>query len=252
MTPDGRRQEIVAVVMREGSVQIDSLAERLDVSRMTVHRDLDLLEQQGLLRKERGMATAESSLLFESNFHYRIQVAAEDKQALAKAAAKLVEPGNVVMIDESTTTLPLADALSSMEALTVISNSLAVQEKVRDLPNIRMLAPGGLYNAKQKAFYGLICEHSFGKLRADWAFLSSSSVIGTSLYHQEPEVIRVKRAIMDSAERRVLLVTANKFSIRALNHYAELAEFDHVFIKGPIDEAIVNRLQQAGIHFETI
>jgi len=252
MTPSERRREIVNLVMAERTVQLDQLAEHFGVSRMTIHRDLDLLEERGLLRKGRGGATAEGSLLFESNFHYRMQTEMPEKRALAKAAAALVEPGNVVMIDDSTTTLLLAEEFEAIEFITIITNSLAVCERLRGRPNVHLILTGGSYNDTFQGFYGLICEQTLGKLRADWAFLSASSVIGTSLYHQDQEVVRMKRALMSSAEHSVLLLTHSKFKARALNHFADLSEFEKVFIGADLDDAAAQRLRQADIAFELI
>ncbi len=252
MTPEERRQGIVALVMQRGSVQLDELAEHFAVSRMTVHRDLDLLESRGLLRKERGGASAESSLLFESNFHYRVQIAPEEKRALARAARSLIAPGNVIMVDDSTTVLPLADEIENIDFLTVITNSYAVCERLRGRPNIQLVLTGGIYSDTLKGFYGLICEQTLTKMRADWAFLSAPAVIGTSLYQKDQEVVRMKRALMASAERKALLVSHRKFTNRALNHFAELGEFDRIFISGPLDEDIAARLRQAGISFDLV
>lgn len=185
------------------------------------------------LREERGGATAE-------------------KRAAAKAARALIEPGAMIMIDDSTTALPLLDELEDIELVTIITNSPAVAERSRDRPNTRLIPTGGVYNDTFQGFHGLICEQMVAKLRADWAFLSASSVIETSLYHQDQDVVRMKRAFMSSAERRVLLLTPSKFKARALNHFGELAEFDHVFIGGPLEEETTRKLRQANIPFERV
>lgn len=252
MKAEDRRREMVKFVQSEKTVQLDELATRLGVSRMTIHRDLDYLESRGLLRKDRGSATAESSLLFESNFHYRLQFEQAEKIALARAAAQLVEPGNVVMIDDSTTTLAMCDVLETLENVTVITNSLEVCERLGSFANIQMILTGGTYSDTLRGFYGLVCEQTLGKLRADWAFLSASSVIGASLYHQDQDVVRMKRALMNAAERSVLLLTAPKFKSRALNHFADLTEFDRIFVDRQVDEASAQRLRQTGIVFDLV
>ena len=252
ITPSERRREIVTLVMARKTVSLEELVAQLRVSRMTIHRDLALLEERGLLRKERGGATAESSLLFESNFHFRLQNESAEKRDLAHAARALIEPGSVIMIDDSTTTLLLAEELETIEFITVISNSLAVCEMLRGRPNVQLILTGGSYNNTLQAFYGLICEQSLGKLRADWAFLSASSVIGLSLYHQDQEVVRMKRALMAAAERTALLLTCSKFKARALNHFGELSEFDRIFIDRRLDEATAQKLRQAAIDFELV
>lgn len=252
MEAEERRRELLKLVQSKKSVGLDELVERLGVSRMTVHRDLDLLAGRRLLRKQRGGASAESSLLFESNFHYRQEVYRSEKAALAHAAVQLIEPGDVIMIDDSTTTLQICDELGAIENVTVITNSLAVCEKLRGKPNARLVLAGGNYVDTLQGFYGLLCEQTLGKLRANWAFMSAPSVIGTSLYHQDQEVVRVKRAMMAAAERSVMLLVASKFKTRALTQFAELSEFDRIFIDRQLDPASAKVLQQSGIPLEFV
>src|SRR5215211_4848901 len=108
LAPSERRERIAEIVLTNESVSARDLASRFDVSVMTVHRDLDELERQGVLRKVRGGATPQPSSLFESNVRYRLTLAMTEKQALARAAIDQVESGQSVMIDESTTGLALA------------------------------------------------------------------------------------------------------------------------------------------------
>jgi len=139
------------------------------------------------------------------------------------------------MLDDGTTTLLLCDELDTIEHVTVISNSLAVCEKLRAKPNVQLVLTGGNCTDTLQGFYGLICEQTLSRLRADWAFLSAPAAIGSAFYHQDQEVVRMKRALMASAERSVLLLTASKFQARALNHFADLTEFDRIFIDRIMD-----------------
>ena len=95
-------------VLTQPFVAVKDLARMFDVSVMTIHRDLDELEVQGILRKVRGGATPQPSSIFESNARYRVTVARAEKQALAKFALTLIEPGHAVVVDDSTTGLTLA------------------------------------------------------------------------------------------------------------------------------------------------
>ncbi|NNG35677.1 DeoR/GlpR transcriptional regulator [Nakamurella sp. DB0629] len=117
-----RQQQIRDRVHTFGSVTIDELVGLLGVSRMTVHRDLDALASEGVLRRIRGGATAHGSSLLESDFPYRLTAAVPAKEAIGRAAAALVEPGQAVICDESTTTLAAVRQLPSGDGLTVITN----------------------------------------------------------------------------------------------------------------------------------
>ena len=102
-----RLKRIADDVLANGSMQVDDLAAALNVSRMTIHRDLDDLEKQGVLRKVRNGATAQPSSLFESNVAFRMASAVEAKRRMGRFAATLIEPGQSIILDEATSLLPL-------------------------------------------------------------------------------------------------------------------------------------------------
>ncbi|RYE71817.1 MAG: DeoR/GlpR transcriptional regulator, partial [Hyphomicrobiales bacterium] len=93
MKRDDRRRDIIEILVDQGTATLESLAQHFAVSKMTIHRDLDELETEGLLRKTRGGATIESSGQFESDFRYRARVAADEKRSIARRAAQFIEPG---------------------------------------------------------------------------------------------------------------------------------------------------------------
>src|SRR5574337_871378 len=106
-----RQEWITRYILEHGSVLIDDLVERFNVSRMTIHRDLDDLEKQGVLRKIRNGATAQPSGLFESDIRYRLNQQKAEKVAIAPVALSFIEPGQSILLDEATTLLPLVHLL---------------------------------------------------------------------------------------------------------------------------------------------
>jgi len=113
--PTHRQKLITEYIHDHGSLEVDDLSEQFQVSRMTIHRDLDELEQQGVLRKVRGGATVHPSYLFESDIRFRLTAAANEKGAIAKYALSLVEPGQVVFLDDSTTTITFAPLIKDVK-----------------------------------------------------------------------------------------------------------------------------------------
>lgn len=242
-----RRERVAALVVEHGSVTIDALVDELAVSRMTVHRDLDDLERHGVLRKVRGGATAERSTVFESTLGFRLRTAVREKQALARVAVGLVTPGQAVMLDDSTTMLPLADALTAAGPLTVITNFVEVQRRLADERTVALIGLGGDYDPHNHAFHGLLCELGIRALRPDVAFLSSSALTGEDVYHQQAVVVATKRAMLESARRRVLLVDSGKLDSGALYRVGAVARFDQVVVDAGATPAQLRALRDTGV-----
>jgi DeoR/GlpR family transcriptional regulator of sugar metabolism len=252
LRPPERRRILLDYVLRAGSAQVDELAARFGVSRMTVHRDLDTLAAQGIVRRVHGGVTVRSSNLVESNFLYRSRLAEREKQALAHAAAELVEPGQAIIIDDSTTTSRLTSFIPARKPLTVITNSLIVVDQLKGAYGIETICLGGHYNQRFNAFYGYVCEQAVASLRANTLFMSTSTVFNGVAYHQQEDVVKTKRALMGVADKRVLLVDSSKFGITALIRLADLTEFDVVLTDSGIAPTEAEMLRQNGVKLRIV
>jgi DeoR/GlpR family transcriptional regulator of sugar metabolism len=252
LLPEQRQERIAELVLKQPFVAAKDLAERFDVSLMTIHRDLDELEAHGVLRKVRGGATPQPSSLFESNVRYRLTVASEEKQALARAALAHIEPGEAVLIDESTTGLALARLLPGRVPLTVITNSLSVMQELRTVRDIKLIVLGGDYWPRHEAFCGLACEAAVSALRADILFMSTTAISDGVAYQPDQDMAIAKRAMIAAAARRVLLVDHSKFGRVALHRLAPLTDFDLVITDDGIGEVGLRQLREAQVQFEVV
>ncbi len=249
LPPSERRERIAAIVLANESVAARDLASQFDVSLMTIHRDLDELERQGVLRKTRGGASPQPSSLFESNVRYRLATARAEKGALARYALTLIEPGQAVLLDDATTTLALARLLPGIAPLTVITNYLATMQLLHDAQGVRLIALGGEYFPSHDSFIGIICESAIASLRADLFFMSTSAVSHGSAYHQEQEIVAVKRAMLRAAGRSILLIDHAKLGKTALHQLAPLADFDLVVVDDGVDAAGIATLEEAKVAY---
>jgi DeoR/GlpR family transcriptional regulator of sugar metabolism len=247
MKSGDRRSEIMTLLLEAGSVSVDQLAARFDVSKMTIHRDLDELEESGFLRKVRGGASVQSSSRFESDYRYRENIAAAEKERIAVTAAALVEPGQSIIIDDSSTAGRIAAHLLEQAPLTVITNNLKVIQAFSETRGINLIALGGQYSRKFNGFFGLVTEDALRSLRADLAFLSSSAIHGSAAFHQDQEVVHTKRLMMAAAERAYMLVDPGKFNKRALHFMADLRAFEAVLTCSPVPPELERDYRTDGI-----
>jgi DeoR/GlpR family transcriptional regulator of sugar metabolism len=243
---DDRQAAITETVMAAGSVRIEDLAESFGVSLMTVHRDLDALAAQGLLRKTRGLATALASTLSESPTEYRNRLNTNDKAALAAVALNMIDPGQSVILDDSTTGLHLAEHLAERQPLTVITNFQPVMDVVVRQPELALLALGGQYYPWCRAYMGSVTLGALRNLRADMFFMSTSAVTDSICFHQHHDTVLVKRAMFESARTRIAYIDHTKFEQRALHALGPLNEFDAVIVDARTAEEHIQSLQRDG------
>src|SRR5437879_3400982 len=118
---NGRRPELQALLAERGEVGIADLAERFEVSEMTIRRDLEALEAAGVARRVRGGAIATVSRGYEPPFDRRAADALSAKAAIAAAAAGYVDDGETAIVDVGTTTLELAKCLRGRRGITVVT-----------------------------------------------------------------------------------------------------------------------------------
>ena len=225
-----RQRAITEAVMSEGAVRIEDLADRFNISVMTVHRDLDELEARGLLRKERGVASATSTALVESSYVYRSSRQLAEKEAIARAALDFVSHGQAIILDDSTTTLSLVPHLAAKTPLTVITNTLTVMEAVNGMKGVSLLGLGGQFYDWCSAFMGRMTLDAIRTLRTDVAVMSTSAITDGLAFHQSLETVDIKRAMFESANKRILLADHTKFDKRALYMTMPLSEFDAVIV----------------------
>ena len=249
--PSQRRRELSDHVLAEGSVSASDLAERFGVSLMTIYRDIDELEREGILRKFRGGVTVQPSGVFESNVAFRKKTMLAEKEAVAAKAATLIEPGMSVMIDDSTTALELARLLPGIDPLTVVTNFLEALNLLADERGLHLMALGGDYDRLHDSFLGVPCVEAVEALRVDLCFVSTSSVFGAFAFHQEQRIVAVKRAMLKAANRTVLMIDHSKLGRTALHRLAPLTTFDLILVDDRTPPEALRFLEESGVPYET-
>jgi DeoR/GlpR family transcriptional regulator of sugar metabolism len=238
-----RQQRITDYVVGKGQASAAELADLTGVSVMTVHRDLDELARRGLLRKYRGGVSAQPSTVFESNSEYRLNAHVEAKAAIARQALTHVEPGMSILLDDSTTALALARLLPQVTPLTVATNYLPAIEVLKNVEDLRLICLGGDYSPTHDSFLGMPCLEAIERLTVDATFVSTSAMNSEMTFHQEPEIVMVKRAMLASAGTRVLLMDSSKMPRTALYRLQEVGDYHRLIVDSNISGYLLSELQ---------
>jgi DeoR/GlpR family transcriptional regulator of sugar metabolism len=177
-------------VIAEGFVRIEQLAEEFAVNVMTSHRDLNILQKQGLLRKTRGGTTTLSTVFYKNACHHR-DVMKETKEELARAAINLLQPGQSVLLDERSTIFYLATVLPSRTPITAITYSLEIAKLLAEETGIDLIVTGGSYHAAYKVFLGPDTALMLLSLRTDILFMSTTAIINGVCYHPSQGIVSI-------------------------------------------------------------
>jgi DeoR/GlpR family transcriptional regulator of sugar metabolism len=253
MSTRERRSEIRAFLAEQGEVAIAELAAQFAVSEMTIRRDLETLEDQGVARRVRGGAISTVSRSYEPPFATRAMEARTAKQRIAEAAAQCVEYGETAILDVGSTTLELARHLRGRGGLTIVTPSLPAALELANEPNMRVIVTGGIIRPGELSLIGDLSERTFAELNCDVLFLGVGGIHpekGLTEYNLDDT--RVKRAAMRAASRKVALADRSKLGRVCLASIAGLSEIDVLITDAAPDHPLLGVARDAGVEVVSV
>jgi DeoR family transcriptional regulator, aga operon transcriptional repressor len=225
--PAQRRAELVTLLRERGAAPIWELSAALQASESTVRRDLDQLDAEGLVHRTHGGAVFTGRSTFEPPFVDRRWHNPDEKVRIGRFAANLLEPGQSVLFDSSSTVLNAAEALVQQPIdITAVTNDVNIASILAMASDaIKVVVPCGEIRAGSFTLLGSTTKSFLERLHVDVAFTGIHAITGPLLSEGSLEVAEVKRAIIRAAERVVLLADYSKFGPSA---FYEVAHADAV------------------------
>ncbi len=221
MFAEQRRLVILDRLETEGSVRVAALANQLDVAVETIRRDLEQLERDGKLTRTHGGAVPRVGSQ-DLPFAERRSANHDAKVAIARWAADLIEPGDVVAFDASSTVYELVRLVPDI-AISVVTNSMPAMARLCTHSQVRIFCAGGTMDSPSRSMVGPFAEDVLGKLNVDKLFLSSKGVhLSRGLSELDEEHARIKRRMIEIAEEVYLLADHSKLGRRAAVHVVDL------------------------------
>jgi len=243
-----RQSLLQQLLSQRGMADMESLAAELRVSSSTVRRDLEALEQQGLVKRTHGGVVwvgDKTSGTRPYAFDQRMGYQHDAKRAIAKAARALVSPGQTVLIDGGTTTFYLAQELLG-QPLQLVTNSLPIANLFLNDDNVELILTGGLMYPRYGVLLGPTAEHVLSTIHTKTLFLSVAGVHNGALYNQNLLLVQSERRMMEQAQEIVMLVDSTKLGQQALARLGELSEIDTVVTDAAISDEHRKAIEAAG------
>ena len=241
-----RDRRIVRALRAKGTASAAELARHLGVSTATIRRDLQRLDRGGELTRVYGGAVLDDEGSVEMPFAVTDDAEGETKDALAARAVKLVNDGDVLLLDIGTTTLRVARHLRGRE-VTVITSNIAVFDELRDDPVVELVLLGGVVRRHYRSLVGSLTEEALRQVHADRLFLSCTGIRrdGQVLDNMQVEA-SAKRAMLAAAESVVLVAHPAKFPGKGSLRICGLADIDVLVTTGDADNETLEICRQAG------
>ncbi|MCI6004258.1 MAG: DeoR/GlpR family DNA-binding transcription regulator [Blautia sp.] len=243
-----RRNLILEKLQLEKRVVVSELSQMFDVSEETIRRDLDKLEKEGLATKSYGGAVINEDVSIDLPFNVRKNQNVAGKQKMAEITASLVQEGDHIFLDASTTAVFVAKALKEKERLTVITNSVEILLELSDVSGWNIISTGGVMKEGYLAFLGSKTEEAIRSYYVDkvifsckaldhnWGIMESQEPFGTT-----------KKAMVASAREKFLVIDSTKFDQTAFSVAGNLRDVDVVVTDIKPSEKWLKHFEELGV-----
>jgi DeoR/GlpR family transcriptional regulator of sugar metabolism len=235
------------LLSKTGHVAVADLSERFAVSQTTVRSDLDLLEEQGMLTRTHGGALAIKSDL-ELSFDVRRRLHAEEKTRIGAAAADMIENGEAIILDASTTALAVARRAKKRRELTVLTNGIFIALELLESPSITVLMPGGFVRRDSASMvdseaHDFIEDYNFQR----GFFGAKGLTLEEGLTDVDSDEVAIKRDLVARSKEVVAIVDSSKWGHVGFASFASLDQLDCVITDDGAPSDVVRALQEAGV-----
>ncbi len=247
LRPSVRQAAIVELIEKDGRATVEELADKFDASQETLRRDLNALAEEGRVRKVHGGAV-KVSLAREGSFEERLKRNLRAKQEVAEKVAKIVRPGQTVMIDTGTGTLTCADTLARVRDLTVITNSTKIADTISRAQNgSRAVLLGGSYSPDNSQTIGPQTCAEIGKYRTDHVILTISALDSLGAYDFQEEEAQVARAMIEHANNLTLVADHSKLGKSSTFKVCEIGRISRLVLEANPEPELLASLVAAGV-----
>lgn len=211
MFAEERQEKIMRTLEEDGSVKVNKLSEYFNVSEATIRRDLQEMEDKKFLKRTHGGAVKFAITNYEPTFSDKTNKKSEEKTAIGKFAASLINDGDTIILDSGTTTLEIAKHISN-ENLTVITNSIDIAAELINKDGIELIITGGMIRSSTRAMVGHISEATYKNFKVDKAFIGANGIsINAGITTPNFVEAQTKKAMLNCANKLIVVADSSKF-----------------------------------------
>jgi len=248
LIPDQRRELILKHLRREGVLSFNQLSALLEVSHMTIRRDVSVLEQEGRAVSVPGGAKIASRLLVEPSHEEKALVDSSEKSAMAAIAAAMIKPTMTVYLDAGTTMLAMVPLIATVPDLTVVTNDVAIVRALMDHPTTDLIFIGGRVDKANQSTVGRLAAAMLRELVVDISFISTSSWdLKRGVTTPAESKVDVKQAALANSSTSVLVAASSKYGTFGKYKALDIADFDVIISDSSLSDDAVTGMSALGV-----
>lgn len=251
MFGEERKVEIINLLNTQGNVKVSELAKNYNVSEVTIRKDLQDLEEEGLVKRVHGGAVLAHNTKFEPTFSEKAGKLTDEKAAIGILAASMIEDGDTIAIDAGTTTLQLAKHITAKN-ITVITNSLDIALELSDRQSVEVIVIGGSLRSETRALVGPVANMILENLIVDKAFIGANGV--SAVYGiTTPNIVEAttKKQIICSSKKAIILCDHTKFELISFAKIVDTNSVHCIITDYNLEEDIRKDFEQRGVKIVT-
>lgn len=232
-----RRNEILAKLQEQKKVVVNDLSQQYNVTEETIRRDLEKLEKEGLAKKTYGGAVLNESFNTDLPYTVRKKANVKGKQYIAEKIGQMIEDGDHIMLDASSTALFIAKKIKDKKNITVITNSVEILIELSDRSGWKILSTGGRLKEGGLALVGYQAERMIRMFHVDYAIFSCKGIdMERGVTDSNESDAQIKKIICKAAKKKILAVDSSKFDRISFTEVCELADLDMIVTDAEPDE----------------
>jgi DeoR family transcriptional regulator of aga operon len=248
MTKEERHSAILDSLLKQGSVLVTDLASRLEVSSVTIRKDLTDLEKEGKLYRSHGKAIIINPFTNNRTVSEKEMINTEEKRLIGLEASKLITPDDSIILASGTTIHAMARNMNPKNRLTVVTASLQVAEALAPFENVELIQLGGNVRHTSLSVVGKYAEMILAGFSFSKLYLGVDGIdLDFGLSTTDMREAEVNRAMMKSAQKIIVLADSTKFGRRGFAKICNMEDIDIIISDNRLPQSTRNQLEAMGI-----
>jgi DeoR/GlpR family transcriptional regulator of sugar metabolism len=246
MLVEERRRRLLDLINRRGFATLEDLVHSLSVSESTIRRDLEALDQAGAIKRTHGGAVCAGEIRMMPALDDRAATSTEEKAAIGRAAARLIQDGDTVLLDGGTTTLEVARSLIG-RPVQVVTNSLPIASLIAPHAETDLILIGGYIYPRTGVAMGPIAIASMESIRVHKSIMGAGGIVAEGIFNSNSLLVETERQMMRCGQEVVVVADHTKFGRLALSRLCGLDEIHHLVVDPGLPEGFRPLLDRAGV-----